>query len=54
MTTSGSGLSAHSDPRLPSATKLSVHPDTIIQCTRQICRANLSKKRVGGEDGEAQ
>ena len=54
MTTLGSGLSAHSDPRPPGATKLPAHLDTIIQCTRKICRINLSKKRVGGEDGEAQ
>ena len=43
-----------SDPELPGATKLPVHQDAIIQCTRQICRANTSKKRMGGEDGEAQ
>ena len=44
--------SAH--PRLPGTRKPLVHPDTILQYTRQICRANLSKKRVGGEDGKAQ
>ena len=54
MTTSGSGLSVPSDPRLPDATKLLVHQDTIVWCAGQICRANLSKKRVGGENGEAQ
>ena len=54
MTTSGSGLPLSSDPRLSGATKLPAHVDTIIQCTRQICRANPSKKRVGREDGVAQ
>ena len=41
-------------PRLPGTTKPSAHPDTVLQCTRQICGANPSKKRVGGEDVEAQ
>ena len=49
---SGSEPSVH--PRLPGTTKPPAHPDTILQCTRQICRQNPSKKRVGGEDGEDQ
>ena len=52
MTTSGSGPSVL--PRLPGTTIPPVHSDKILQCTGQICRAIPSKKRVGGEDGEAQ
>ena len=49
---SGSEPSVH--PRLPGTTKPTAHLDTILQCTGWICKANLSKKRVGGEDGKAQ
>ena len=40
--------------RLPDTTKPLANPNTILQCTGQIHRANPSKKRVGGEDGKAQ
>ena len=41
-------------PELPGATNFPAHPDAIIQHTRQICAANPSEKRMGGEDEEAQ
>ena len=53
-TTSDSGLSMPPDPRLQGAAKLPMCPDSVIQCTRQICGTNPSKKRVGGEDGKTQ
>ena len=44
--------SVHS--RISDTTKPPAHLDAILQYTGQICGANLSKKRVGGEDEKAQ
>ena len=46
----GSEPSAH--PRLLSTTK-PAHPDTVLQCTRLICRTDMFEKRVGRENGMA-
>ena len=53
-TTSDSGISVPSDPKLQGATKLPMYLDSIIGCTGQICGANPSKKRMGREDGKTQ
>ena len=41
-------------PWLIGTTEPPAHLDTMLWCTGQICVANPSKKRVGGEDGMAQ